>query len=403
MAPGHGQDFRGIPSRPNPYVLYPWLFVCTGAVHQVLAGKWQPAWLAGVLLAAFITGFMAVTWLGLRTSHGRIAWVLLAALGAITLVLNLVVGGDMAALYPLLALACGAVIPWTERPGPPLPLVAVLIVAGTGAVITWTRGSPGGDVWQVLYGSLLAGVVTAVVFRLIEAVRELHLTQEELARAAVDEERLRFARDLHDLLSHTLSVMVIKAQAVRKLAPRDPQAAAEQAADIENVGRQALTEVRQAVTGYRGRGLARELDAARITLADAGFTTVINGEDRPVPEQVDAMLGWVIREGVTNVIKHSGGHLCEISVRQADGHVTLEITDDGNGGPVSSALPAGGHGLGGLMERTAAEGGTLRAGPRRGGGFRLIATIPIPRGEVPSPDAAVPNRDAGVPAVEAGE
>jgi two-component system, NarL family, sensor histidine kinase DesK len=379
MSQGNDREFRGIPSRPNPYVLYPWLFVCAGAVHQVLEGKKQPAWLAGVLLAAFIAGFMAATWLSLRTSRRRTACVLLAGLGAITLVLNLVFGGDMAALYPLLALACGAVIPWTERRGPPLPLVAVLVVAGTGAVITWTRGSPGGDVWQVLYGSLLAGVVTAVVFRLIDAVRELHLTQEELARAAVDEERLRFARDLHDLLSHTLSVMVIKAQAVRKLAPRDPRAAAEQAADIENAGRQALTEVRQAVTGYRGRGLSRELDAARITLADAGFTTVINGDDRPVPEQAGAMLGWVVREGVTNVIKHSGGHQCEIGLRQADGRVTLEITDDGNGGHAPAGLPSGGHGLGGLMERTAAEGGTLRAGPRRGGGFRLVATIPIPQ------------------------
>jgi two-component system, NarL family, sensor histidine kinase DesK len=254
-----------------------------------------------------------------------------------------------------------------------------------------------------LYGSLLAGLVTAVVFRLISAVRELHLTREELARAAVDEERLRFARDLHDLLSHTLSVMVIKAQAVRKLAPRDPRLAAEQAADIEKVGRQALTEVRQAVTGYRGRGLSRELEVARTTLADAGFTTAIKRDACSLPEHIDAMLGWVVREGVTNVIKHSGGHQCEIDLRQADGQVILEIIDDGNGDRASGDLPSGGHGLGGLMERTAAEGGTLRAGPRRGGGFRLIATIPITETDIPRSGAAVPKQDAGMPALEAGE
>jgi len=394
MAQGAGREFGEVPSRPSPYALYPWLFVCAGAAHQVLAGKMQPAWVAGPVLVAFIAGFMAVTWLSLRTSHQRAAYVLLAGLGAITLALNLGFGGYMATLFPLLALACGAVIPWTDRQGPPLPLVAVVVVAGTGALVTWTQGSPGGDVWQVLYGSLLAGLVTAVVFRLIDAVRELHLTREELAKAAVDEERLRFARDLHDLLSHTLSVMVIKAQAVRKLAPRDPQLAAEQAADIETVGRQALTEVRQAVTGYRGRGLSRELHAARTTLADAGFTTAINRDDRALPEQIDAMLGWVVREGVTNVIKHSGGHQCEIDLRLADGQVTLEITDDGNGGRTSGDLPSGGHGLGGLMERTAAAGGTLRAGPRRGGGFRLIATIPIPEAELPHSDAEIPTLEA---------
>jgi two-component system, NarL family, sensor histidine kinase DesK len=211
MAQGGDREFNGIPSRPSPYALYPWLLVCIGAAHQVLTGKAHPAWLAGAGLAVFVAGFVAVTWLSLRNGRRGTACVLLGGLAAITLALNLAFAGDMATLFPLLALACGAVIPWTERRGPPLPLIAVVVVAATGAVVTWTRRSPGGDVWQIVYGSLLAGLVTAVVFRLIDAVRELHLTQEELARAAVDEERLRFARDLHDLLSHTLSVMVIKA------------------------------------------------------------------------------------------------------------------------------------------------------------------------------------------------
>lgn len=152
--------------------------------------------------------------------------------------------------------------------------------------------------------------------------------------------------------------------------------AAEQAADIETVGRQALTEVREAVTGYRGRGLARELEAARIALADAGFTAVIRQDGNPMPAEADALLGWVIREGVTNVIRHSGGHRCEIDVRHANGAITAEIRDDGDGKP-SAQLPPGGHGLEGLAERAAAAGGTLEAGPRSDGGYRLTVSLPV--------------------------
>jgi two-component system, NarL family, sensor histidine kinase DesK len=213
-----------------------------------------------------------------------------------------------------------------------------------------------------------------VFLQLVTVIRQLQQTRQELARAAVDEERLRFARDLHDLLGHSLSVMVVKAQAVRKLATRDPGLAAEQAADIEAVGRQALTEVREAVTGYRGRGLARELEAARTALADAGLAAVIRQDGQPLPAEVDALLGWVVREGVTNVIRHSGGHRCEIDVRRAQRAATVEIRDDDGGAP---AGPSGGIGLRGLAERAAAAGGTLEAGPHAAGGYRLAARLPV--------------------------
>jgi len=215
-----------------------------------------------------------------------------------------------------------------------------------------------------------------MILRLVSVIRELQETRQELARAAVDEERLRFARDLHDLLGHTLSVMVIKAQVARKLATRDPGLAAEQAADIERVGRQALTEVRQSVSGYRGRGISRELEQARTALADAGITVTVQQDGPPVPAASDTLLGWVIREGVTNVIGHSGGHHCEIGIRHLDEQAAVEIRDDGNGRPAVT-LPSGGHGLGGLRERISAAGGKLEAGPRLGGGYRLLALIPV--------------------------
>jgi two-component system sensor histidine kinase DesK len=249
-------------------------------------------------------------------------------------------------------------------------------LASVAALILWTHHASGSEIWQVWYSSVLAGFVVALVTRFMQAIAELRRTRQELADAAVDAERLRFARDMHDLLGHTLSVMVVKAQVVRKMATRDPQAAAAQAADIEAVGRRALTEVRQAVTGYRGRGLARELEDARAALADAGYAVHLRQDGEPVPAQASALLGWVVREGSTNVIKHSGGQQCDILIRHEQGKATVEITDDGSGNP-ATMLPSGGHGLGGLRERVEAGGGTLDAATRPGGGFRLTATVPV--------------------------
>jgi two-component system sensor histidine kinase DesK len=370
-------QFADVPSRPSTTALYPWLIVAAGAASDTVSGKLHPAWLAGAGLILFAVLYLAVLWIRLEAGRRRTAFVLLGALGAVTVALDAGYGGNMAALFPLLALCCGAVIPWDVRYGPPLPLVVVAGVAGLGSLIAWLRHASGGDIFQVAYGSALAGLIVTIIFRFIEAIAELRRTREELARSAVDAERLRFARDMHDLLGHTLSVMVVKAQVVRRLAERDPRAAAAQAADIEEVGRHALTEVRQAITGYRGRGLAAELAAARTVLADAGFTVAVQHGGEELPAAVDALLGWVVREGVTNVIKHSGGHQCEIEVRNADGNAGVVIADDGEGRPGAAGLPSGGHGLAGLTERIAAAGGSVEAGPRRGGGFRLATVLPV--------------------------
>ena len=127
-----------------------------------------------------------------------------------------------------------------------------------------------------------------------------------MARSAVEKERLRFSRDLHDLLGHTLSVIVVKSEAARRLAPRDMDAAIVQITDIESVGRQALTEIREAVTGYREGSLATELDRAAIGLTAAGIEPVVRQSGPPLEPQTEALLGWVVREAVTNAVRHSG-------------------------------------------------------------------------------------------------
>jgi two-component system, NarL family, sensor histidine kinase DesK len=350
-----------------------------GAAADTVSGRLRPQWLAGAGLVLFAVLYIAALWIRLRTSRLRTACVLLGVLGALTVALNIGFGGDMATLFPLLALCCGAVIPWRRRGGPPVPLIIVFGVACLGALIAWRQHSPGGDVWQVWYGSALAGLIVAIVFRFIDAIAELRSTRRELARSAVDEERLRFARDMHDLLGHTLSVMVVKAQAVRRLAEGDPRAAAAQAADIEEVGRHALTEVRQAITGYRGRGVAAELAAARTALADASFTVTVREDGHELPSETDALLGWVIREGTTNMIRHSGARRCEIDINSSAGKASVVLIDDGAPNVTAPDAPsgAGGHGLAGLRERINAADGTLDAGPLPDGGFRLAAVVPV--------------------------
>jgi two-component system sensor histidine kinase DesK len=377
MEPGDGDQFEGVPEHLNPAALYVWLTVAGGAVGSVASGKAHPAWLAWAGLTAFAALYIASVWARLRSNRAAAAYVLLAGLGAVTMALNIAYGTNMAALFPLLAIACGVIVPWRDVPGRPPLVVAILWTLASAAALTmWAHHASLSGIWQVWYSSVLAGFIVALVSRFMQVIRELRRTRQELADAAVDAERVRFARDMHDLLGHTLSVMVVKAQVVRKLATRDPQAAAVQAADIEAVGRRALTEVRQAVTGYRGQGLASELEAARAALADAGYAVHVRQEGDPVPARASALLGWVVREGATNVIKHSGGKHCEIVVRHEQEKATVEITDDGGGKP-DTMLPSGGHGVGGLRERIEAGGGTLEAGPRPEGGFRLAAVVPV--------------------------
>ncbi len=153
----------------------------------------------------------------------------------------------------------------------------------------------------------MSTMVTAAILSLSEAVRELRAAREELARQAVEKERLRFSRDLHDLLGHTLSVIVVKSEAARRLAPRDLDAALVQVSDIESVGRQALTEIREAVTGYREGSLAADLDRARLGPARRRASSRSSASPgRRSPPRPRSLLGWVVREAVTNAVRHSG-------------------------------------------------------------------------------------------------
>lgn len=272
-------------------------------------------------------------------------------------------------LFVLTGLASGAAVRVRLAP------LAILLATATGVItVLATSGSTENAVWNAGLTTFLSGAATLGFRHLAVAVTELDRTRTKLAQTAVADERMRFARDLHDLLGHTLSVIVVKAEAARRLAERDPQAAAVHAGEIEEIGRRALGEVREAVTGYRDAALEQEVDRARAALRAAGVECELRTTGVAPDPEAAVVLGWVLREGVTNVIRHAGAGRCVIDLRHDGDAVRLEITDDGTGRP-AVGTPAEGSGLRGLRERLAGVGGTLDAaeGPD---GFRLTAEIP---------------------------
>ncbi|WP_157430238.1 sensor histidine kinase [Actinomadura oligospora] len=364
---------------PTPWAFVFWVILAWWPFQDVLRGSARPLWLAVPLLVGFLAVYAGTV---VAAFDGRVPlWPPIVGVVALTGAAALAsaeLGSRWYVFFPLAGLAAGSVaghLP-NRSPRPEWGLLALVGgVSGAVGLTIWLGGVKGGGAGSIWWGTVSAGTVTAIVIRLFSVIALLREAREELAHAAVAEERLRFSRDLHDLLGHTLSLMVVKAQAARRLAELDPARAAEQAADIEQVGRQALTEVRQAVSGYRGRGLAAELDHARTALADAGVRAVVRRSGGPLPPDPDALLGWVVREGVTNVIRHSGAGRCVITVRNDGSEASVEITDDGRSGAEASA----GNGLSGLGERVGSAGGTLRTTPSSSG-FVLAATVPVAAG-----------------------
>ncbi|MFF4499518.1 sensor histidine kinase [Streptomyces sp. NPDC001401] len=382
------------PEHPGPpptgFALLPWLLMGMGSFSNLLQGKTPNPVIGGLGLLAFNSLYIYVTFRAFdrqrrEETSTRVALLLMFLL---TTGLALGYGGNWLMFFPLLGLATGAVVrgPWLGKTG--------LLLAGFAAAVSAVRD--GSDAVNIGYGTFLSTMVTAAILSLSEAVRELQAAREKLAHQAVEKERLRFSRDLHDLLGHTMSVIVVKSEAARRLAPRNMDAALDQITDIEAVGRQALTEIREAVTGYREGSLATELDRARSVLSAAAVEPVVVRSGAPLAPQTEALLGWVVREAVTNVLRHAGATRCEITVQSTSERVSLTVADNGEGLPPSPSSPSlpgiGGTGLKGLTERLAAAGGSLRAGPSPRGGFTVTAELPVEAGDACEPVAATAPR-----------
>jgi two-component system sensor histidine kinase DesK len=299
------------------------------------------------------------TWLsvGLIATMGVLWAIAFAALGT----------GDGSRIYTV-AFGVVAVAMLTEPPyGVPATLLTALAALGVGRLVGEQIG------FDEVFAMIVLGLGMIAVFSLVRGNSELREAREELARMAVTAERERLARDLHDVLGHSLTTITVKAGLARRLLERgDDERAAVEVADVERLGRQALADVRSTVAANRVTSLAQELAGAREALRAAEITADLPLAVDDVPAERQQAFAHVVREGVTNVIRHSGAGTCTVRLTPE----SVEVVDDGAGGPAATAP---GTGISGLGERLAAIGGRVEAGPLPGGGYRLRAEcVPAP-------------------------
>lgn len=270
---------------------------------------------------------------------------------------------------------------------------AQLAIAASGLVATacimWATGDPADSAIQG-FSIAMIGFLIYSVGALQRANHALEDARHELARLAVADERSRIARDLHDTLGHSLSLITLKSELAGRLLPDDPGRAKAEIGDVERVAREAMTSVRETIGGFRQPTLSAELSGVTDALRAAGIDVRFETQELPLAPVADALLAWTVREGVTNVMRHSGATRCTIRIGRTGAQVFAEIVDDGLGrsGPQGRA-PGGandstrddpsadpGFGLRGLAERVASLGGALDAGPLPERGFRLRITLP---------------------------
>ncbi|MGA8877637.1 MAG: sensor histidine kinase [Candidatus Korobacteraceae bacterium] len=225
------------------------------------------------------------------------------------------------------------------------------------------------------WGSMLLLTVLVGVGNHFSAIQvcadeKLRLADEEIEHLAKVAERERIARDLHDLLGHTLSLITLKAELARKLVDRDPQRAKQEMLDVEQTSRAALADVREAISGYRGEGLASELIRARKTLETAGISVDSDLAELPLSPAQETVLALALREAITNVVRHAQARRCSVQLRRENDVCTLEIADNGRGADAPE-----GNGLRGMRERLEALGGSLQRQTQAG--TRLVIHLPL--------------------------
>jgi len=333
---------------------------------QDIVDSGQSIWLRGLgvaLLGAFALIYLIGVSGPFRLNRHPRAWVFPLAMFVIALAILPLAGQSGLNTLVFVGVAAQAALP-VDRAIPASLLLVVIAVALTLVVPGWT--DPANQAFSILAASMaMFGVV-----RMAERNRALVAAQEEDARLVVLEERERMARDLHDILGHSLTVITKKAELARRLTSIDPQRAATEIADVERLAREALRDIRATVTGSREVSLASELASARSALDSAGIAARLPDPDTTVavPPESQRLFGFAVREGVTNVLRHSGARSCTVVITPE----TLEVSDDGRG---SVGAGTDGTGLRGLRERVAQAGGRLLTDSPPAGGFRLLVDL----------------------------
>jgi two-component system sensor histidine kinase DesK len=279
----------------------------------------------------------------------------------------------------------------TQRPSLRTYLLQLLAMnAVYVAVAAWIGYPPLMWLWFPVM-TMVIGIIVHVEHASQEKDAALALSHDEVRRLAATAERERIGRDLHDLLGHTLSLIALKLELARKLAGHDPAASRRELAEAEHVARDALAQVRSAVTGIRSTDLAAELASARLLLESSQVRLDYDAPPGDLPPEVERGLALVLREAATNIARHAQATSAKIAFTREAKTVQLCIGDDGCGG-----VQADGNGLAGMRDRVRALGGTLGVDSPRNGGTRLCVRVPLAwRDPLPSPRAVDAAGDMG--------
>ncbi|WP_181776100.1 sensor histidine kinase [Amycolatopsis pittospori] len=257
-----------------------------------------------------------------------------------------------------------------------IPAVAGVgvVVALSGLIAAYANPFVADPATVAVPTAVLATLVVGLVVHALTQAARWAEDRGELARWAVTEERLRFSRDTHDLLGLSLSAITLKSELTNRLIVEQPQRAQAELAEILVMSRKALADVRSVAAGYRELSLAEECRAAGAVLRAAEIVVRLDCDPAALACPASTTLATVLREGVTNILRHSEATWCEITVRMRDGSVLLELVNDG---VTVRTASASGCGIGNLAYRVGASGGDLRAGVRRDGTHRLSARVPL--------------------------
>jgi signal transduction histidine kinase len=324
-----------------------------------------------------VLGFFSRPTSNLRSPLG---YSLLGAMAVATYLPIVLSGNPFLGLPGLLAGSLLLALP--ARFGLPLFLAVMASMAGVQYLL-------GGQSINVTYGVLVTvnhGLVVFALSRLRTMVQDLYETRSELAGLAVTRERLRFARDLHDLLGFSLSAITLKSELTHRLVTRDPARAQQELSGIIDISRQALADVRAVASSYRELSLDEETVTAHALLSAANINVTLRLDPCELTPDVRTALATVLREGITNLLRHSRAENCEITLVKCGDRITMEIVNDGlapAGGParsrvVAAVIGGGGSGIPNLTARLSDVGGTLHAGTTNDNTYRLHAEVPLP-------------------------
>lgn len=357
------QGWRGRVGDVQSWV--PLSFLVFVFLPPVLGGSGIDAWLiaAGLVLVHLPLHFLSV-----GASGRRLLWLIagMGALGVAGLGFGLNAGASVFLIY---AAALSARVGGVRQA---VALIVVLCICALACGALLSLSMPG--YWLIACLPALVLVPAVGAFAVLDVEKEranarLLLAHDEVERLAAVAERERIARDMHDLLGHTLTMIALKAELAAKLVGKDPAVAETEMGEVAAASRDALADVREAVQGFRSKGLSGEIEVARRALRTAGIAFQVQLDSFDLPRRLEGVLALAVRESVTNVVRHSGASAVRVSILRSSDSVTLDFVDNGNGGGVE------GNGLAGIRERVEALGGSFA---RMEGGTGTAISLRLP-------------------------